>query len=551
MGWRGLPLDAGISVGFFPNRLPSRVKSALKDTLRAALGWTPHLRAHARLRRDPVGTQQALLRRLLRTAADTEWGRRYDFAEIAAAPDVTRAFRERVPLHTYDDLRADARRIRNGAEDVIWPGRMTHFAVSSGTTSDGKIIPLSKRSLAADRRFSIGAGLHYLAETGDPSFLFGKHLTLPGRIAEDDDFPGTLVGEVSGLVAEQAPSYFRNLLQAVPNEVAFLPDWNRKLTEIARRTATMDVRLVVMAPTWALVLFEKLMAEYERQTGRRADTVADVWPNLQVFISGGVTLSSYRELLDKRIGRPRGQPVDFLETYGASEGFFSFQSDQSDSSMLLHLGSEVFYEFVPLDQLDADGDEPERLTIAEVETGVRYALVVSNASGLWAYRVGDVVRFTGLFPHKIEVAGRTSEMVDAYGEAVFGEEARAAMQAACRAVGTRMRDFHLAPHPEADDENGLPSHQWLVEFESGARNGNGALDRDRFARALDEHLQQVNRHYRIRREAEAFGAPTVEVLPSGTFYRWLQHEKERVTGQTKVPRMSEERDVADEVLRVA
>jgi hypothetical protein len=520
------------------------VKSVLQKTLRAALGLTPHLREHARFRRDPVGTQQALLRRLLRTASATEWGRRYDFTAIAEAPDVTRAFRERVPLHTYDDLREDARRIRGGAEDVIWPGRMTHFAVSSGTASDGKVIPLSQQSLTATRRFSIGAGLHYLAETGDPSFLFGKHLTLPGRIAEDDDFPGTHVGEVSGLVAEQAPSYFRNLLQAVPNEVAFMPGWNRKLEEIARRTARMDVRLVVMAPTWALVLFEELMAEYERQTGRPADTVADVWPNLQVFISGGVTLSSYRALLEQTIGRPRGQSVDFLETYGASEGFFSFQSDQDDPSMLLHLGSEVFYEFVPLDQLDTGA--PERLTIGEVETGVRYALVVSNASGLWAYRVGDVVRFTSLFPHKIEVAGRTSEMVDGYGEAVFGEEARTAMQAACREAGARMTDFHLAPHPDADAEEGLPSHQWLVEFEDGADP-----DRERFARVLDEHLQEVNRHYRIRREAEAFGAPTVEVLPSGTFYRWLQHEKERVTGQTKVPRMSEERDVADSVMRVA
>lgn len=516
------------------------MESLLSSSLQSALRLTPHLRRVARFQEDPVGTQQRLLRRLLHTAADTEWGRRYGFAEIAAMPDPTDAYRARVPLHTYDDLRADVRRVRAGATDVVWPGRMTHFAVSSGTASEGKVIPLSKRSLRADRRFSIGAGLHYLAETGNPSFLFGKHLTLPGRIEEDADFPGTLVGEVSGLVAEEAPSYFRTFLQAVPNKVAFRKGWNRKLRTIAQRTAAMDVRLLVMAPTWALVLFEELIAAYNQQNGTSATTVAEVWPHLQVFISGGVTLSSYRTLLEEKIGRP----VDFLETYGASEGFFSFQTDLADPAMLLHLDNEVFYEFVPLEDLDQD--HPRRLTIAEVETDVRYALVVTNASGLWAYQVGDVVRFTRLFPHKIKVAGRTSEMIDRYGEAVFGEEARAAMQAACQAMGARMTDFHLAPHPKAGSAQALPSHQWLVEFEEEA-----APPAQAFGQALDRHLQKVNRHYRIRREAKAFGAPEVRVLPPGTFYRWLQHEKDRMSGQTKVPRMSEGRDVAEGVLHAA
>jgi hypothetical protein len=514
------------------------VRSPLQSTLRAALGLTPHLRRIERFKRDPVGTQDRLLRRLLRSAAGTEWGRRYDFARIAEVPDVTSAYRARVPLHTYDDLREDAGRIRAGAAGVIWPGRMTHFAVSSGTAGSGKVIPLSEQSLAADRRFSIGTGMHYLAERGDPSFLFGKHLTLPGRIEEDPDFPGTRVGEVSGLVAEQAPSYFKNWLQAVPNEVAFLPDWNRKLEAIARRTAAMDVRLLVMAPTWALILFDALLAEHERQTGGRADTVAEVWPNLQVFISGGVALSSYRVLLERKIGKP----IDFLESYGASEGFFSFQTDLADPSMLLHLDNEVFYEFVPMEQLH--DETPRRLTIGEVERGVRYAMIVTNASGLWAYRVGDVVRFTELFPHKIEVAGRTSEMIDRYGEAVLGEEARAAMKAACDAAGARMTDFHLAPHADAGTEGTLPSHQWLVEFD----NDVPAPDADAFGRVLDEYLRGANRHYRIRREAEAFGPPEVTVVPPGSFYRWLREEKDRMSGQTKVPRMSEERDVAEGVL---
>lgn len=497
----------------------------------------PHLRRVERFLEDPAGTQRALLRRLVRTAAGTEWGRRYGFAAIAEAPDVVAAYQERVPLHSYDDLRADVRRMRAGAEDVMWPGRIRHFAVSSGTASDGKVIPVSEAVLAANRRFSVGVGLNYLSETGDPSFLFGKHLTLPGRIEEDADFPGTHVGEVSGLVAEQAPSYFRTFLQAVPNEVAFMPNWEDKLKAIARRTAGQDVRLLVMAPTWALVLFDELLACYNRTHPDHAETVADVWPNLQVFISGGVALSSYRALLEQQIGKD----IDFIETYGASEGFFSFQNDLADPSMLLHLDNEVFFEFVPLDELESDA--PRRLTVTEVEKGERYAPVITNASGLWAYRVGDVVRFTSLSPHKIRVAGRTSEMIDRYGEAVFGEEVRAAMRAACRATGARMTDFHVAPHPASGE--GRPAHQWLVEFEGAAPDG------ERFAEALDAHLQEVNRHYRIRREAQAFGAPSVVALPSGTFYRWLKREKDRVTGQTKVPRMSEERAVAEGVLALA
>ena len=481
----------------------------------------------------PVQTQEKLLRDLLRRAADTEWGRHYGFAEIARSTDVVSAYQERVPLHTYDDLREDANRMRKGEADVIWPETFRHFAVSSGTVSNGKIIPVSREMLGRDRDFSIGVGLNFLAETGDPRFLLGKHLSLPGHIQEDQ--PGSLVGEVSGLLAEHTPPLIEYLYEAVPSEVWHIDNWDEKLRSVVDYTLDQDIRLLVMAPTWALVLFRLLIERYNERYGAQASTVGEVWPNLQVFISGGVALSSYRDLLAEQIGLPE---LSFVETYGASEGFFALQTDLADPAMLLHLDNGVFYEFVRLDELGQE--QPRRYTIADVEPDVRYALFVSTCSGLWAYDVGDVVRFTETSPHKIVVAGRTSEMIDRYGEAVFSEEVRDALEAACTELHAAVRDFHIAPHPAGRE--GLPSHQWLIEFEQAPE------DMHAFAAVIDAHLQEVNRHYQIRREARAFGLPEVVSLPQGTFRAWLRKTKGTVSGQSKVPRMSEERKVADEIL---
>ncbi len=508
----------------------------MDDTLRSLLRRLGPLARVEAFKKQPVVTQHRLLRSLLQRAAHTEWGQRYGFGEIAQAPDVVAAYQERVPLHTYDDIRDDALRVRRGAADVMWPGQISNFAVSSGTVSNGKIIPISEETINSNRSFSMGTGFNYLVDTFNVQLLLGKHLTLPGRIEEDEDFPGTMVGEISGLLAENAPGYFRALFQAVPNDVSFIPNWEQKLQAIADRTVDMDIRLLVMAPTWALVLFDKLIDTYNRRFNASATTVGEIWPNLQLFIAGGVALRSYRDLLEAQIG----VDIDFLETYGASEGFFSFQNERNDPSMLLHLDNGVFFEFVPAEEKDAEA--PTRLTIADVEPGVRYALYITNCSGLWSYDVGDVVRFTSVDPYKITVAGRTSEMLDKYGEAVFGDEARAAIQHASRKTNAHVSHYHVTSRTLEDGD--LPGHQWLVEFEASPDNLAA------FEEAIDHYLQDVNRHYQIRREAHAFAAPRVDVIPEDGFYRWLQATKESISGQTKVPRMSEERDVAEEILGV-
>jgi len=264
--------------------------------------------------------------------------------------------------------------------------------------------------------------------------------------------------------------------------------------------------------------------------------VSEIWPRLQVFFSGGVALSSYRTILEAQIGGPG---IDFVESYGASEGFFSFQDTRDDSGMLLHLDNGVFYEFIRMDDMS---QSPKRYTLAEIEKDVRYEIIVSSCSGLWAYRVGDIIRFTSTEPYRIVVAGRTSEMLDLYGEAVFGEEVRDALNAACRESGATVKDYHVSPRPATETQ--LPGHEWLVEFEK--RPGNLSD----FARAIDIHLQRVNRHYTIRREADAFSPPVVIELPDGSFYSWLMRTRDSVSAQTKVPRVSEDRDIAASILKV-
>jgi len=485
--------------------------------------------------RAPAKTQANLLRRLLRRASNTEWGHRFEFSRIAREPDVVAAYQAKVPIHTYHDLKPFVDQMRGGKENLLWPGKVIHFAVSSGTASEGKIIPLSKEMLRLNRRFSAGLGLNYLRNTKSFRTFLGKHLTLPGRIEDDPIYPGTLIGEVSGLQTLYAPKFFTTFLQAVPPSIAFSHNWDSKLRSVVDQTLKQDIRLVAMAPTWGLVFFGLLIDQFNEVNGTGVRTVGEVWPNLHLYISGGVALSSYRSILEEQIGLPN---LRLLEAYGASEGFFSYQTDLNDPAMQLHLNNGIFYEFVRLDELE--NENPERFTISNVQTGVRYASILTTCSGLWSYVLGDVVRFTNTSPHKIMVAGRTSEMIDKYGEAVFGEDARAAINKACKITNSLVREYHVSSIPPNGTR--VPTHEWLLEF---SRRPD---DYKAFARALDSILCDINRHYQIRREANAFDPPEIVIVPNGTFNSRLKTSRGEIRSQAKIPRMSDQRTVADGIL---
>lgn len=485
---------------------------------------------------EPAARQARLLRRLLRTAAGTAWGRAHDFAALAEAPDVVRAYQERAPLTSYDDIRSLVQRMRAGEADVLWPGTIRRYGVSSGTVSDGKVLPAPDAALRSKVRGSTDAAFSYVVACNGWSLLGGKTLTLPGRVERDEQHPDTVVGEGSALFSQQTASFFRRYYQAIPNEDLVWAGWKEKLRAVARRTVDVDVRAVVSVPSWMPVLFEELRRAYEAQHGRQPERIREVWPNLRVVFSGGVALHPYRRLIERELG-----PVDFIESYAATEGFFAFQ-DHPDEDMLLHLGSGVFYEFVRVDELHEE--HPRRYTVEEVETGVRYALFVTTNSGLWAYGVKDVIRFTSTFPHRLVVAGRLAEMLDRFGEALFAEETRAALSRACEATGAHMREYHVAPRT-TEAEEGAPHHQWFVEFDRPP------ADVRAFARALDEHLCLTNRHYGIRRETDALLGPEVTILAPGTFHQWLEATHEDVSAQTKVPRLAEDRSVADALATLA
>ena len=488
--------------------------------------------------KPPAKRQADLLRQLLRRASATEWGKRFGFEELARQSDVVHAYQSRVPIHAYDELQQDIERVRRGDADVLWPGQTRHFAVSSGTTAAGKIIPVSRQMLRLNRRFALEIALAYVINTGKVRLFNGKHLALPGYVEEDPAFPGSFVGEVSGLQSMFAPKFFQILHQSLPESIIREPDWDRKLQAIADRTLEMDIRMVAMAPSWGVVLFPLLIDLYNRKHHCNVHTVREIWPNLQLYISGGVALSSYRTLLEQQIGEGE---VDFVEVYGASEGFFSLQTSLDDASMLLHLKNGVFFEFIRLGDLGAD--HPIRYTIEEVELNERYVPVLTTCSGLWAYLLGDVVRFTSLSPHKIVVSGRTAEMLDLYGEAVFDEDARMSVTEACAATDALVRDYHVTTRAPANDR--LPTMEWVIEFERRP------ADVQQFLQALDAHLIHINRHYAIRREAKAFTTPELVSIPVGTFHTWLKRNRNAVGSQTKVPRMSEQRTVLEQVLTLA
>lgn len=501
------------------------------------INFTPLVRGHFRRRLQQQvryidhadAVQQGELVRLVETAALTQMGRRYDFSTVRTYAD----FAGRVPLHRYEDLRPQIMRMVQGEAGVLWPGRTTHFAQSSGT-SDGrsKYIPVTTASLR--RNHYQGASdvvAHYLNLNPGSRIFGGKALILGGSFANELKLqPGTKVGDLSATLIQNI-NPLANLMRVPSKQVALMPDWNRKLPALVEDSIGQDISNISGVPSWMLTVLRRVL----ERTGRQC--IHEVWPHLEVFFHGGIAFAPYREQYVSICDMSR---MHFLDTYNASEGFFATQTDWADTAMMLLLDVGVFYEFVPLEQTESDA--PEVLPIWQVETGRTYELVITACNGLWRYRIGDTVTVTQLHPVKIKIAGRTKSFINAFGEEVMVHNTDQAITQAAQLTGAQVLNYTVAPVYAEGRNTGR--HQWLVEFAVMPD------DAQRFITLVDQHLQQANSDYQAKRRDNLFlSPPTMVVATEGLFDRWLASTG-KLGGQRKVPRLSNDRALIEQMLKM-
>ena len=478
--------------------------------------------------RQAEALQMQVLRRLLASAKDTEWGRLHHFSDIQTYEQ----FAASTPICNYEDLKDSIDRMRHGETDILWPGCVKWYAKSSGTTNDkSKFIPVSAQALKdthyAGGSDSVSCYLHHHPH----SRLFdGRALILGGSHAPNYNVKGSLVGDLSAILIENVNPLV-NIVRVPKKQTALLSDFEQKRDRIAHEALKKDVTNLSGVPSWMLSVLNRVL----EVSG--CETIDQVWPHLEVFFHGGVAFAPYREQYLRLIRSPQ---MHYLETYNASEGFFGVQSDPLDPSMLLMLDYGVFFEFIPLDELN--NEHPTVLPLWGVQTGKNYAMVISTSSGLWRYLIGDTVRFTSAQPYKFIITGRTKFFINAFGEELIVDNAERGLQEACRLTGAEVLEYTAAP--VFMDREGHCRHQWLIEF---SRQPD---DLKRFADELDHALQTVNSDYEAKRYKD-ITLQELEIIPArqGLFNDWLR-SRGKLGGQHKVPRLSNSRENIEQMLQL-
>lgn len=476
------------------------------------------------LMRNPDGVQRRVFQWLLERGRATAFGREHGFDRVRTPED----FRQAAPIRTYEQLFPWVEKSLRGQADVLWPGKVSWFAKSSGTTNDrSKFIPITSDNLSGCH-FAAGKDLMgwYFENAADSRMLSGKSLTIGGSHQVVKEGAHARCGDLSAVILENVPALF-SLLQTPPREIALLTDYEEKLDRMARLLPSVNVTAVAGVPTWTLILFQRLLREQGKASLR------EMWPRFEVFFHGGVSFVPYRELF-----RAICPEMRFMEVYNASEGFLALQNDLTDSSLLLMLDHGVYFEFVPLDELESE--RPQAVGVADLQRGGVYAIVLSTSSGLWRYLIGDTVRVESLAPLKIRIVGRTQHYINAFGEELMVDNVETALAAAMQATGARVSDYTGAPiYLERDQAGG---HEWLMEFSQAPDS------LDRFVDVFDAELKRVNSDYEAKRTGDmALRRPVVHVLPQGTFYEWMK-ARGKLGGQNKVPRLSNNRTYVDDIL---
>lgn len=472
--------------------------------------------------REAERTQEFWFHKLISEGKNTAFGKEHGFEKITSHEQFTR----QVPLRDYEGYKTYIERIRLGEVNVLWKGKPAYLAKSSGTTSGIKYIPITKDSISNHIDTARNALLMYIAETGNTRFVNGKMIFLSGS-PELENINGILTGRLSGIVNHHVPRYLRG--NQLPSfETNCIDDWEMKVEKIVEETMNQDMTLISGIPPWVQMYFEILLQK------KGSKTVKEIFPNLQLLVYGGVCFDPYRAKMFSTIG----MEIDSIETYPSSEGFIAFQDLKNEEGMLLNVDSGIFFEFVHASEIFSS--EPARLKLKDVEAGINYAIVISSNAGLWSYALGDTVKFVSINPYRIVVTGRTKHFISAFGEHVIAEEVEHAMMIAARQAGVSVIEFTVAPqvNPGGDE---LPFHEWLVEFATLPHNINS------FRLSVDQLMREKNIYYNDLVSGKILQPLKITLLQKDAFRTYMKSIG-KLGGQNKVPRLSNDRDVAD-VLR--
>lgn len=476
----------------------------------------------------PHDVQEEWFQNLISAAEATEWGKKYDYKSIFTPEE----YKNRVPISDYDNIKGYVDRMIKGEQNLLWPSDIKWFAKSSGTTSDrSKFIPVSIEALE-ECHYQGGKDMLtiYCHNRPNNKVFTGKSVVIGGSSQINNFSPDSYYGDLSSILIRNLP-FWAEFLRTPNLEVTLNPNFEEKIEHIAQLTIKENVTSLAGVPTWNIVMAKRIL----EITGK--DNLLEVWPNLEFYGHGGVSFKPYREQFKRLI------PSDnmyYLENYNASEGYFGLQ-DQSDSEdLLLMLDYGIYYEFLPIENLN--DEHPKTLSLSEVEIGKNYALVISTNAGLWRYKIGDTIRFTSLSPYRFQISGRTKQFINTFGEEVIVDNAEQALKAACEVTDAIIRDYTAGPVYFGDNEAG--AHEWIIEFEKQP------TDFNKFCETLDSKLREINSDYDAKRFKDlALRKPVIHNAPDNTFYLWMK-SRGKLGGQNKVPRLANDRQYLDSLLKI-
>lgn len=466
-----------------------------------------------------VEDQAAILKDLIKTGKLTDFGKDHQFQHISGYEEYVRA----VPIRDYEQFKPYIERIKEGRHNVLWKGKPLYLAKTSGTTSGVKYIPISKESIGNHFNTARNAVMCYMAETGNTAVMDGKMIFLSGS-PELERVGGIPTGRLSGISNHQVPSYLRRN-QLPSYETNCIEDWETKLDKIVEETINQDMALISGIPPWVQMYFDRLV----RISGK---PIKDIFPGFSVLVHGGVNFEPYKAKLFESIGKK----VDTIETFPASEGFFAFQDTREEEGLLLNTNSGIYYEFIPAGEIFKEN--PTRLSLKDVKTGENYALIVNTNAGLWGYSIGDTVRFVSTNPYRIVVTGRIKHFISAFGEHVIGEEVEYSLMKAAEEAGLHVTEFTVAPMIRQD--SGKSYHEWFVEFE------NKPVDMRDFAIKVDTNLRTKNIYYDDLITGNILQPLQIRPVKKNGFIDYMKSVG-KLGGQNKVPRLSNDRQLAEEL----